>query len=303
MTYERKYPDLKVYIGAAVWRHVNPMHMNAMLPLLRNQKRYAYLPQIGDALMERVRGISATLFLKHTQGDVFLSLDSDIVGFTEDGIDELVEQAVTHDIVAGIYICKSVARTFPSSTFEDNTSIEFGTDSTPVPIKWAATGCLAVHRRVFEKMVEGDPEKGISPLRLLHETDGKRAFYNFFHCMEYDDPEHGAILLSEDFAFSERARQLGFTIYANPAIRLGHEGMYLYRLEDMAGHVLKPQPLTIHHSGRYWRIDCEGLVESPEEMGRIPEGKGDDIRKRFEKLKNGNRAARRKNKAAVPSGA
>lgn len=306
MTYERKYPDLKVYVGAAVWRHVNPLHMRAMLPLLADQKRYAYLPQIGDALMERVRGLSATLFLKHTQGDVFLSLDSDIVGFTKDNIDELVEQAVDYDIVAGVYICKSVARTFPSSTFEDDTSIEFNKDSTPVPIKWAATGCLAIHRRVFERMAEGDSAKGIAPLRLLHEADGQRAFYNFFHCMEYDDPDHGAILLSEDFAFSERARRLGFTVYANPAIRLGHEGQYVYRLEDMAGEILKPQPIKITRSGRRWQIECKREVESPESMGRIPEGKGDEIREKF-KVIQGRGERRRKEKqekkAAVPTGA
>lgn len=301
MTYERKYPDLKVYVGAAVWRTVNPLHMNAMVPLLRDQKRYAYLPQIGDALMERVRGISTTIFLRHTQGDVYLSLDSDIVGFTKDAIDELVEQAVDYDIVAGIYLTKAVARTFPSSTFEDDTSIEFANDSTPVPIKWAATGCLAVHRRVFERMVDGDADN--PPLNLLHEADGQRAFYNFFHCMEYDDPNHGKILLSEDYAFCERARRLGFTIYANPAIRLGHEGLYIYRLEDMAGEVFKPQPLRITRSGKYWRIDCARLVETPEEMGRVPEGKGDEIRKRFTLLNGSRPQRRRKKKAVVPSGA
>ena len=257
------------------------------MPLLRDGKRYAYLPQQGDALMERTRGISASLFLRHTPADVWLSLDSDIVGFTKDGIDELVEQAVEYDIVVGIYICRSVSRTYPSSTFRDGQTIEFVGDSTPQPIQWGATGCMAVHRRVFEKMAETMP--------LLHKTEGKRAFYPFFQTLIHQH-EDEPILLSEDFAFCQRAIDLGFTVHANPALRLGHMGPYIYRLEDMAGSVLKPQPLAISKSGRYWRVACEGLTATPEEMGRLPEGKGDEIRKRF-----GNGRGRRNKKAVVPT--
>ena len=274
MTYERKYPDLKVYLSSVIWRQTEALQMKSLLPLIIN-KRYGYFPQTGDALVERARGISATYFLKHTDADVFLSIDSDIVDFSPFAIDELVEQAVTHDIVAGIYLCKSVSRTKPSSLFLDNTSIEFGQDSTPVEIQWGATGMLAVHRRVFEKMAEG--------MDLLHEKEDTRAFYPFFQSMIVDSDE-GKILLSEDYAFCERARELGFKIYANPSVRMGHMGPYVYRLEDMATSQLKPQALKISRSGPYWRIESEGEVETPEAQGRIKPGEREDIEKRFESL-------------------
>jgi hypothetical protein len=312
--YERKYPDLKVYVGSSVWRNVEALHMAALLPLLRDGARYVYLPQTGDAMMERTRGMSATLFLKRTKGDVWLSLDSDVVGFTKDNIDELCEQAVTHDIVCGIYICRSINRTFPSSAFEDESTIEFGSDSTPVPIKWGATGCMAVHRRVFEKMAEtmpllhaagphslnegkcrycgiGSDEAKDNPLCAAGE---ERAFYDFFETMQYDEPEHGLIKLSEDFSFCQRAKELGFTTYANPSIRLGHMGPYIYRLEDMAQEVLEPQPLAISRSGPYWRIECERRVQTPEAQGRIKAGQREEIEQRF----NG-----KKKRPKVPSGA
>ncbi len=235
----------KVYIGSVIWRSVEPLHMKSLVALLQDSS-YAYFPQIGDALVERARAISASYFLRHTQAEVHLSLDSDIVGFEKESIDQMCEQALTHDIVGAIYICRSTTRTFPATFFEEDYPIEFAFDPTPQPVKWVATGCLAVHRRVFEKMAETMP--------LLHERDGDRAFYNFYQTMEYDTEEMGRILLSEDYAFSQRAKDLGFTSYINPAVRIGHIGSYTYRLEDMGQETVEPRPLKLERRGTVWRI-------------------------------------------------
>ncbi len=277
---------MKVYVGSAVWRTVEPLHMKSLMPLLQDS-RYAYFPQTGDACMERTRGISASYFLRHTQADVHLSLDSDIVEFEKDAIDQMCEQALTHDIVGAVYICRSVARTYPATFFNDGEPIEFAFDPTPKPVQWVATGCLAVHRRVFTEMAQTMP--------LLHERDGERAFYDFYETMHYDAGEGiGTIKLTEDYAFSQRARELGFTPHINPAVRVGHMGVYAYRLEDMAQTILEPQPLKLERRGVHWRVQCAMKPESPESMGRIPEGKGQEIRDLFEE--NGRGARRRKAK-------
>ncbi len=270
------FPDLrrsKIYVGSVIHRGVEPFHMKSLVYLLRDA-HYGYFPEVGDALVERARGTSATHFLRHTDAEVHLSLDSDIVDFEKTAIDVMCEQAVKYGIVGGVYICKSVARTYPSTLLEEGQRVMFANDQTPVPVKWIATGCVAVHRRVFEAMAETMP--------LLHATDGIRAFYNFYHSMEYDvGGETGKILLSEDYAFSERAKALGFTSYINPAIRMGHVGPYVYRLEDMASDYLVNQPLALTRVDRYWHVECEGKKATPEEMGRLPEGKGKEIRDLF----------------------
>jgi len=273
-----------VYIGSSIWRSIEPTHLKALVPFLRDN-HYGYYPQVGDAMIERARGMSASYFLRHTKGDVHLSIDSDIVDFQKAAIDMMCEQAVTHDIVGAVYICRATARTFPATFFEEEKPIMFARDPTPVPVKWVATGCVAVHRRVFEKMAETMP--------LLHEEDGDRAFYDFYETMQLEDKDHGRIKLSEDFAFSERAKALGFTSYINPAVRVGHMGVYVHRLEDMAAKTLQPQPISIERSGRYWRVKCEGLEETDESMGRIPKGEGDEIRARFDKSEE-SRAERRR---------
>ncbi len=239
---------VKTYIGSCIWRDVNPAHMKAVMGVLRTPG-FSYWPQTGDALIERARGISATYFLNKTDCDVHLSIDSDIVGFTPEDTVKLVEAAEEYGIVGGVYVCRSASRTFPATFYEEGVRVLHHFDHTPVPVKWCATGFLAVHRRVFEAMVP--------TLRLLHASQGDRAFYNFYGPMEYDDVDVGEpILLSEDYAFCERAKQLGFPSYIDPAIRLGHMGSYVYRLEDTAQPQIEAQPLAIMRTdSNKWQVE------------------------------------------------
>lgn len=276
-----------VYIGSAIWREVVALHMKSLIPLLLDN-HYGYYPQVGDALVERARAMSATYFLRETKGEVHLSLDSDIVEFTKDAIDQMCEQTRKYDIVAAAYICRATARTFPSSFLEEGTRVEFNKDPTPVPVKWAATGCMAVHRRVFEKMAETMP--------LLHESDGPRAFYPFYQSMIWDEPEiDEKILLSEDFAFCQRAKELGFGVYINPSIRLGHMGAYVHRIEDMAQKMLAPQPMAITRQGRHYKVEYSGETESDEALGRLSMEMSRE--KEEELFRNGRGARRRAAKA------
>jgi hypothetical protein len=260
--------------------------MQSLVFLLRDP-HYGYFPEVGDALVERARGISATHFLRHTDADVYLGLDSDIIDFQKPAMDLMCEQAMEHDIVGAVYICRSTARTFPATFFKEGERVLFENDPTPVPVKWIAAGCVAIHRRVFEKLAETLP--------LLHEKDGMRAFYPFYQSMIWDEGgDIGKILLSEDFAFSQRATDVGFTPHINPAIRIGHIGPYAHRLEDMLADYLEPQPLALTRVDRYWRVEGEGRKATPEDMGRLPPGKGEHIRQKFEELKP-SRAERRRN--------
>lgn len=243
---------MKVHIGSAIWRTVEPGHMKAIVSLLR-QPGFEYAPMVGDALVERARGISATFFLQKTDADIHLSIDSDIVGFTVEDTRKMCELAMTYDIVAASYVCRSADRTFPASFYEDGVRVLHAFDHTPVPVKWAATGFLAVHRRVFERLSQD--------MQLLHREDPQeRCFYNFYGTMEYEDEDTaGPILLSEDYAFCQRAKDAGFTCYIDPAVRIGHTGTYIYRLEDTAQPQVEPQPLALTRQGKRWKI--EGIEE------------------------------------------
>ncbi len=221
--------------------------MQSLVPLLRTPG-VSYGPQVGDALVERARGISATYFLNHTDADVHLSIDSDIVGFSVDDVLKMCELAEEYSIVGATYIGRSRSRPHAYTVQEIGQPVDYAFDHRPVPVKWAATGMLAVHRRVFEKLSKD--------LTLLHPRQDW-AFHNFYGTFEYEDAEIGEpILLSEDYAFCQRAKQAGFITYIDPAVRIGHEGTYIYRLEDMGQKPLEPQPLRLTRTAPYaWSLE------------------------------------------------
>ena len=195
--------------------------------------------------------------MNHTEGDIHLSIDSDIT-FTVDDAKKICEQAMTHDIVVGLYVTRAGnRRPYPTSFIEENIDVTMGREKDDlVPVLWGATGFMATHRRVFEKLAKDMP--------LLHKSNGDRAFYPFYQTMitEFNGEE---ILLSEDYAFTERAKQAGFGVWCNPGVRLGHIGQYPYRLEDMAMEFIEPQPLVIRREGP----GASWSVRSPEPIAAL----------------------------------
>lgn len=235
-------PQTTVYIGSAYGRYIEPDHIQSLMRLLRYPVTFA--PTWNDALLCRARSKTATHFLLETGADVHVSIDSDIV-FDPESVMQVARQA--HElggIVAGLYVTRAKGGLCrPTSIFEADQPIEFGTDPTPVPIKWAATGFMATPRVVFEKLVEDMP--------LCHQNEWWR-FYPLYMPMIVDGPS-GPEYLSEDFSLCERARRAGFKVYINPAVRLLHVGQHAFRLEDLGEAEVEPSPvrLTYQSDHRY----------------------------------------------------
>lgn len=220
-----------------------------------------YAPAWNDALLCRARSKTATHFLLETGCDVHVSIDSDIV-FDPESVMQIARQA--HELggpVAGLYVTRasgSLCR--PTSIFEPDVPVELGTDPTPVPIKWAATGFLATPRRVFEALAKDLP--------LCHRNEWWR-FYPFYQpfWIESERDPGDMLYLSEDFAFCERARQAGFTVYLNPAVRLLHLGQHPFRIEDLGKEIEPAMPvrMTYQQDGRYRyeRADPAAVTTSP----------------------------------------
>lgn len=235
---------LRVYLGSAYGRYLEPDHLQSLMRMLRYPVMFA--PTWNDALLCRARSKTATHFLTETDYDVHVSIDSDIV-FDPASVLQIAEQAHEHGIVAGLYVTRAGGKLCrPTSIFEADLPITFGTDPTPVPIKWAATGFVATARRVFERLAEDLP--------LCHRAEPWKfyPFYQPFWIPSDRDPED-MLYLSEDFAFCERARQAGFQTYLNPAIRLLHLGQYPFSISDLGQpeQIAQPVRMTYLADGRY----------------------------------------------------
>ena len=239
---------MKVVIGSCIWRQVEARHVVSLVNVLR-EPGFAYAPQVGDALIERARSMSATFFLNQTDADIHLSIDSDIADFSVDDVRKVCEQAMTHDIVCALYVTRpGNAPATPTSMIAAGEDVLMGTDTDQLsPLRWGATGFMATHRRVFERLSKELP--------LLNKSKGDRAFWPFYQTMivEHDGED---ILLSEDYAFCERATRAGFGVWFNPGVRVRHIGQYPYRMEDMGMEVIPPQPLIIRRDepGAKWSV-------------------------------------------------
>lgn len=82
------------------------------------------------------------------------------------------------------------------------------------PVDWLAAGLMLVHRTVYEKIMETQPQKLV---------DGED--YPFFNRVDWR---------GEDQAFCVRARNAGFTPYLDTEVRAGHIGLTIFMPEDTA---------------------------------------------------------------------
>lgn len=186
----------------------------------------------GDALIDRSRSIVAMSFIK-TNSDYLLFIDDDIV-FDPLQIRQMMVSMRENDfdIVGGAYPLKRVKEPgIAIRTLENDELVPFGPDGGLYEVRYISTGCMAIHRRVFESLIHN------SGLHLCHPQTMQ--FYPFFMPMEKEIAKDTWIYLSEDWAFCERAKDLGFKVWVDTTVKLGHVGDYQYTWKDLVGEPKK----------------------------------------------------------------
>ena len=181
---------------------------------------------VGDALISRARSIAASAFMR-SDCDVLLSIDSDMFFGVEDAI-KLCEKAMEFKIIAALYMTRALG-TQPALMLPPGQIVTFAANSLPVEVPFVSTGFMAVHREVFETL-----SKDLPCCHIGWQSQGvDTSFYPFYmpHTVPWEAEGH--LYLSEDWAFCQRAKDKGYKIWLDPAIRLGHMGTYMYTLEDL----------------------------------------------------------------------
>lgn len=251
---------MKLMVGSVAWRAYEAPHMYSLFQLM-SRPGVVFCPRDGDALVERARAIVATQFLA-SDCDVLLTIDSDIA-FQADDAFRVAEAAVTHNLACGLYVTRHKTICRPTSVLEPNVTVDLSS-SEPVAIRWPAGGFLATHRRVFEALIA----TGEYPLCHPKEAWAFRPFYTPF---VVEDDQGDPILLSEDYAFGERARRAGFPCYAVPSVRLLHYGVYGYGVDDIPAREPRSLKAMTFLSNSRYRLDVAQLAPTPETTP-LPEG-------------------------------
>ncbi len=192
---------------------------NFILSILRGfHGRDIHIERFSDSLPSRARNRAAAYFLRDTERDFILFIDTDII-FDKHHIDLLMES--DEPILAGIYCKKSKGIDPCLNTLPGHQETQCGGYQ---EIARAGTGFLRVHRSVFEKMKDVGPDN----------TNWSQHYVNH-GADEWDFFPVGVVnkeYLSEDWYFCDRARALGFKVMLDTRIQLRHEGTAIYPIEE-----------------------------------------------------------------------
>lgn len=170
------------------------------------------MTKTGDGLVSRARSVVVSRWWAETSDPVFLMIDDDIT-FSVSDADRIVRATLeTEGIVCGAYPIRNGAHLAIRGGGDADGKIPFGPNQPLQEIEYAATGFMAVHRKVIDAMVP--------TMEIVHE-DQPWAFWPMFTPLIAAMGPARAYL-SEDWAFCHRARELGFKVYVDPTIKLEH---------------------------------------------------------------------------------
>lgn len=173
----------------------------------------------GDALIDRARAKAASDWYRNDTTDVFLMIDDDIVFQPEDAARVVELAREKRSIACGAYPVGDgghmASRGWPGQ------ELHWGPKFEPVEIRWPATGFMAVHRDVIAAIVQ--------TMDLCYPTQID-AFWPMFQPFPL-----GENYLSEDYAFGERALDLGFKTWMDPKTILHHLKIQALSVLNMRG--------------------------------------------------------------------
>ncbi|HSW94544.1 MAG TPA: hypothetical protein VLI88_00120, partial [Patescibacteria group bacterium] len=183
---------------------------------------WRYKPKAGDALIDRSRAIVVSHWFRSTADDVYLMVDDDITFLPEAAEKVVAECRARKGVVGAAYPVRDGGHLALRGLHGD---ILFGPDAELIDVRHVATGFMAVHRDVIAALVETMP--------LCH-ANHVWSFWPMFQPYPVEDLFAGGWnYLSEDWAFCERVRAAGFTIWLDPSVRLGHQSLVEVTVQNM----------------------------------------------------------------------
>lgn len=231
-----------IYVAPSIYRSIDPRTMAGLLAVLSGNatgERVWLEPLWGDALIARSRSLLASKFMEDealADADVMVIVDDDIL-FEPEDFWKIVEGARdTRSIYGGMYVTRSKQAHLASRVLPNRGEIDIHRtpERRPVEIQYLATGFMAIHRDVFRALLCGEFEDAFGKHTIPRCTQGAdRPWWPFFlPFVKREDPTT-VHPLSEDWAFCERARQLGFKVWADQSIILGHVGQAVFTVADL----------------------------------------------------------------------
>ncbi len=166
----------------------------------------------GNSMISHARTFVATAFLKSECTHLFM-LDSDQSWDVRDFLRVLC-LATKLEVVGAIYPAKRLPLNFmlmpEAETVATN---EYGC----IPVKGVGLGFTCVQRKVIEQIAAKSP--------LVKFPDGYGPIPHLFRC----DDIHEGCARGEDMSFFADCKDLGYTMWLDPSINIGHIGAHEFK--------------------------------------------------------------------------
>jgi len=175
-------------------------------------------PHIGDSLISRARCQSLYTFLQ-SDCEWYFTLDDD-VELPSHAMVKLIE--ADKDIIGGIYRLKSTNVTrnpFAVRFLNEDRHIEA---DQIIQVQYVSTGCIMHKRSFIEKLVSQYDELYYHANLTTNKVPA--LYLPYIYHNEY---------LSEDWAFCQRAMDMGHKIYMHSGVQCGHWGLFNYKFDQL----------------------------------------------------------------------
>jgi hypothetical protein len=206
---------VKIFVALPVFNYQDLTVRKNQEKICKSSMNQVVMQEVVGFSPEKARSIMIDNFLK-TDFDFFLNLDADMIFLDNfNPIDKLVLE--DKDIIGSLYFfkkkpCQPVYRPFELQEVYEKTGkfpekFDWKIPDKPFEVMWIGNGFKLVKREIIKKM----REKFLVPNMTM---------------------EYKGEYLSEDWAFDQRAREMGFKVWLDPTLNIGHVGSYIYTKED-----------------------------------------------------------------------
>ena len=170
----------------------------------------------GCSVVSRARNLLVADFLESDATDLMF-IDADI-NFEPQDIFRLLAWVSEPNIgiAAGIPCARKIEKTYIVTLDDDNDKVVMN-DMGLVRAKRVATAFMMIKRKVLEDLIEKNPQW------KYHDQKAERDLSAVFDFMVKDNTYVG-----EDYLFCDRAREIGYEVWVDPTIKLGHMGTIEY---------------------------------------------------------------------------
>lgn len=187
----------------------------------------------NDALISRSRSVAATQFLEKDDADVLFMLDHDIewpIGGML--IDTARKARDNRAVVGGLYCVRDFQAGFASRFADETSEFHLGQDGLH-EAKALATGFMAIERSALRRVLSAHLDSDNPDMKITKCFGFGEPFYDFFRCYAaaVDDPDEPEYL-SEDYAFTLRAKNADVKTYLYEKPYLIHHGDYGFKPSD-----------------------------------------------------------------------